>query len=194
MKVTRGFLGGCAVGAVGAWVLPFGVILLGTLVAPDWFAGLRAGQLPPPPVWGQEAAGLDWAVEDLSGAEATLARYGGAVVVLHFWRPGCLACRAELPGLNGLHAALAGTGAAVVGVALADFEEAAALAASGAVAFPLYLRRDLPPAPFAVTATPATYILGPDGAIAFRHQGAARWDAPEVVAFVAALGQTGGVG
>lgn len=189
MTPRRAFLGGCALGAVAAWVVPFGAILAATWLAPGWFANLRAGQLPPPPVWSQGAAPLDWAVESFAGTPESLDNHPAAVLVLHFWRPGCLACRAEIPGLNALHAALAGSSSAVVGVVVGDFEEAAALVAGGEVHFPQVIRRAPPPPPFDVGATPSTYVLGPDRQVAFRHQGAARWDAPEVIAFVDALAQ-----
>jgi thiol-disulfide isomerase/thioredoxin len=189
-RPSRGFLWGCLAGGVLAWVVPFALLLAASLLAPDFFARMRAGQLPPPPLWRQAVAPLDWPVETPAGTTETLASHAGSVLILHFWRPGCLSCRAELPGLNALHAALAGTGARLIGVAMADFDEAAALAASGEVAFPVYLARQAPPPPFDLPSSPVTFILAPSGAVAFRHAGAARWDAPEVLAFIQALGQT----
>ena len=50
-----------------------------------------------------------------------------------------------------------------------------------------FFRSEKLPAVFLTDAIPATFIIAPDGRIAAREVGSARWDTPEVVALLERL-------
>jgi cytochrome c biogenesis protein CcmG/thiol:disulfide interchange protein DsbE len=94
----------------------------------------------------------------------------GAVTVVNFWASWCPPCRAEHPNLL----ALQSQGIRIVGVNFKDNEADAArylknsLSPFIAVAFDPSARTAID---WGVTAPPETFILAPDGTVAFRYIG-----------------------
>jgi len=119
---------------------------------------------------------------DLQGTRHRLADYRGKVVLVNFWATWCVPCREEMPSIERLRASLEGRPFAVLAVNLAEpearihkFLEAVPLR------FPVLLDRDAKAArAWQAKLLPATYIVGPDGAIRYRHLGELDWSKPEV--------------
>jgi thiol-disulfide isomerase/thioredoxin len=119
---------------------------------------------------------------DLQGRKHSLAEYRGKVVLVNFWATWCVPCREEMPSIERLRASLEGRPFAVLAVNLAEpesrirkFLEAVPLG------FPIRLDRDTKTTrAWQAKVLPATYIVGPDGAIRYRHIGELDWSKPEV--------------
>jgi thiol-disulfide isomerase/thioredoxin len=55
------------------------------------------------------------------------------------------------------------------------------------VTFPIYTMHGTPPPAFKTRGIPATFILSPDGKIAFKHIGSAKWDDDKSIDFIKGL-------
>lgn len=121
-------------------------------------------------------------LDDLKGARHRLAEYRGKVVLINFWATWCVPCREEMPSIERLRASLENRPFAVLAVNLAEpesridkFLEAVPLG------FPILLDRDAKAArAWQAKMLPATYIVGPDGVIRYRHLGELDWSKAEV--------------
>ncbi len=122
------------------------------------------------------------------GKLRTLEDFHGKVVLLNVWATWCLPCRKEMPTLDRLQAALAGSGFEVVALSVdrqgaeavnAFFSEigvrhlAVNVDASGQVLSAL-----------AALGLPTTVLIDADGRELGRLMGPAEWDAPDMVAFL----------
>jgi thiol-disulfide isomerase/thioredoxin len=131
---------------------------------------------------------------DLDGKRHRLADYRGKAVLVNFWATWCVPCRDEMPSIERLRASLEGRPFAVLAVNLAEPE-------SRIRKFLQTLEQQAVPVRFAIlmdgdTRTakawqakllPATYIVGPDGRIRYRHLGELDWSKPEVRAAILRL-------
>jgi cytochrome c biogenesis protein CcmG, thiol:disulfide interchange protein DsbE len=119
---------------------------------------------------------------DLEGRRHDLAAYRGKVVLINFWATWCEPCRDEMPSLERLRASLEGRPFAVLAVNLAEPEpRIRKFLEAMPVRFAVLLDRDTQAArAWQAKILPATYILGPDGAIRYRHLGELDWSKPEV--------------
>lgn len=128
-------------------------------------------------------------VYDAAGAGVGLAAYRGKWLVVNFWATWCVPCRAEMPALDRLQAALPDI--AVVPVAVGRNAEPAMTRFFDEVGVThLTVLRD-PGSdlarPMAVLGLPVTVIVNPDGAEVARLIGGAEWDGPAARAVLAAL-------
>jgi peroxiredoxin len=114
---------------------------------------------------------------DAGGRRHRLADYRGKVVLLNFWATWCEPCRDELPTIERLRAALAGKPFVVLAVQMGGSARTAQDTAERlGLRFPLLLDRDsAATAAWAVKTLPTSFLIGPDGAIAFRHVGKLDW-------------------
>jgi thiol-disulfide isomerase/thioredoxin len=119
---------------------------------------------------------------DLRGKKHSLADYRGKVVLVNFWATWCEPCRAEMPSMERLRVSLAERPFAVLAVNLAEPESRIAkFLDTVPVGFPILLDRDTKTTrAWQAKVLPATYIVGPDGAIRYRHVGELDWSKPEV--------------
>ncbi len=123
-------------------------------------------------------------VVTLEGAPIDLASLRGKVVLLNLWATWCEPCRHELPVLAGLHARDGGRGLVVVGLnvdrqrtpaEIADFVARRKL--------PFSIWRDAADgasAALGVSTYPANLVIGRDGVIRWRRDGAILADDPEL--------------
>ncbi|WP_242511932.1 TlpA family protein disulfide reductase [Rhodobaculum claviforme] len=133
------------------------------------------------------------AAELLDGDDAVhrLEDWRGRWLVVNFWATWCPPCRAEMPGLDRLEAALGGPGFAVLPVAtgrnpmpaVRRFYQEAGLAHLPILRDP----RQGFAAAMGVFGLPVTVILDPDGREVARLTGDAHWDGPEARAILDAL-------
>jgi peroxiredoxin len=118
---------------------------------------------------------------DASGGKHRLSDYRGKVVLLNFWATWCEPCRAELPSIERLRAALAGKPFVVLGVQMGGSARTARdVAEELGLQFPMLLDRDSRASDaWGVNLLPTTFLIGRDGAVAFRHPGELDWSATE---------------
>lgn len=126
---------------------------------------LRVGQPPP-----------EFSAQDLTNHAQTLQQYRGKVLVLHFWATWCPYCRGEIVELRALQEQWASKGVAVVTVSVDEnrdrlkrFVERNAL--PYAVIFDGETDASVA-ARYRIVGVPTTYVIGRDGRIAFRFDGA----------------------
>ena len=153
-----------------------------------WLGAAAAADLPPlthgltAVAPGQPAPALK--LVDLDGKPHDLASLKGKVVVVNFWATWCPPCRREMPALERLRRALP----EVVVLAVDVGEDADTVFAftgtlEPAPEFPLLLDRDSAALQaWRVKGLPSTYVVGPDGSLAYRAVGGREFDHPEVVA------------
>jgi peroxiredoxin len=131
-------------------------------------AELRAWSGGPPPAF---------ALEDLAGRTHRLADYRGRVVLVNFWATWCEPCRAEMPSIERLRAALADRPFTVLAVNLGEPKSRIEkFLARTPLAFPVLLDRDTAVAKaWRARILPATYLVGRDGRIRQVHYGELDW-------------------
>jgi thiol-disulfide isomerase/thioredoxin len=126
---------------------------------------------------------------DLQGKKHSLADYQGKVVLINFWATWCAPCREEMPSIERLRASLEGRPFAVLAVNLAEPESRIQKFLDAMpLGFPILLDRDTKTTrAWQAKVLPATYIVGADGAIRYRHVGELDWSKPEVRKQIVAL-------
>jgi peroxiredoxin len=136
---------------------------------------------------GEPAPALE--LSALDGKLHRLSDYRGHAVLVNFWATWCAPCREEMPSLERLRASLEGRRFVVLAVNLAEPEaRIRRFLQAVPVGFPILLDRDASAAKrWQAKLLPATYIIGPDGAIRYRHLGELDWSKPEVRDAILAL-------
>lgn len=154
-------------------------------------AGPRLRPARPMPQPGATLGSINWnsAVRGLDGKRTSLAAFKGKVLFVNFWASWCAPCIAEMPSIERLRASLAGRPVEFLLVSLdqrdADVERFLSRHELGLpVWFPAW---EPGTSGFAGSAVPITYIVAPDGRIAYRHQGAVDWDTDAVRALIERL-------
>ncbi len=128
-------------------------------------------------------------LEDLDGAVHRLADYRGKVVLVNFWASWCAPCRVEMPTIERLRRALEGKPFAVLAVNVGEGARAArGFAEKVPVGFPLLLDRDTRVTKaWGARILPASYVVGPDGAVRYSFFGELDWSSDRVRATIEAL-------
>jgi len=138
--------------------------------------------------WGGGAApALELA--DVDGTVRRLADYRGKAVLVNFWATWCGPCREEMPSIEVLRLSMKDKPFVVLAVNVGqsprvarDFGEKLMLG------FPLLLDRDTRVAKaWGAKILPASFVIGPDGAIRYSYFGDLDWSGPEVRAKIEAL-------
>ena len=126
---------------------------------------------------------------DANGARHRLSDYRGKVILLNFWATWCEPCRAELPSIERLRAALAGRPFLVLAVQMGGSARTAQDTAEElGLRFPLLLDRDSTvTAAWGVKMLPTSFLVGRDGTLAFSHPGELDWSSIEARRRVEAL-------
>jgi peroxiredoxin len=121
---------------------------------------------------------------------ASLAAVRGDVVLVNFGATWCPPCRHELPALQALESALSASGLRVLAVSVdaGSTDALARFAEDRELRFPVLHDRDQAVARrYGVGAYPTTVVVDRAGRVVVRLSGAFAWDAPESVAWFAAL-------
>ena len=145
-----------------------GCLLFGLLAAAAGAQELKVwtGGAPPP-----------LALVALDGKPHRLEDYRGKVVLINFWATWCVPCREEMPSMNKLRASLAGQPFAVLAVNLAEPESRIRrFMEQVPLDFPVLLDRDTSVAKaWKARILPASFVVGPDGAIRYSVLGQLDW-------------------
>jgi thiol-disulfide isomerase/thioredoxin len=132
-------------------------------------------------------AEYDWTVQSLDGQDFKMADAKGKVVFLNFWATWCPPCVAEMPSIQRLHEKLKDDGVVFICVSKEETSKVSQFVKEKGLTFPIYTMRGAPPAIFKTRGIPATFILSPDGRIAFKHVGSAKWDDDKSIDFIKGL-------
>ena len=126
---------------------------------------------------------------DLDGATHRLADYRGSAVLVNFWATWCEPCREEMPSIERLRRALDGRRFAVLAVNVGEGARVARdFAEKMPLGFTFLLDRDTRTAKaWGARVLPASFVVGPDGAVRYRYFGALDWSREDVRAAISAL-------
>ncbi len=131
----------------------------------------------------------DFALRDLEGRVHRLSDYRGKVVVVNFWATWCPPCRKEMPSLERAWRALRGEGVVVLAVDVAEDENAVfAFVAERDLTLPVLLDEQGDTiARWSAKGLPTTYIVDPEGRIAYQAVGPREWDEAPILKAILAL-------
>ncbi len=146
---------------------------------------LPAPRLQPPP--GSKAS-FDWQLQDVDGKPVDFSQYRGKPFFLNVWATWCPPCLREMPAIDNLARNDRIKGLPIVCVSVDDsLAPVRKLLKKRPSAATVLHAKTPPPRTFATDGIPATFIVGADGEVLVMEVGAAQWDAPEVVEFLAKL-------
>jgi thiol-disulfide isomerase/thioredoxin len=134
-----------------------------------------------------------WTLKDLDGKSVDFSQYKGRVVFLNLWATWCGPCVSEIPSIANLASDPKLQDVAFVCVSVEDeAEPVRQFVERHKLGMSVFLAGESPPAAFQTKAIPATFVIAPDGRIVSREIGAAQWDDPSVIEFLARLKNTPG--
>lgn len=133
----------------------------------------------------------DFTLQDTEGKTHRLADYRGRTVIINFWTTWCPPCREEIPSMNRALHLLDPDQVVMLGINMGEDDDTIFIfTADFPTEFPMLLDRNgAVTEDWPVKGLPTTYIVAPDGSLAFRAIGGRDWDAPEVLEQIRALGK-----
>ena len=131
----------------------------------------------------------DFALSDIDGQTHRLSDYRGQVLVVNFWATWCPPCREEMPSMDRASQTLAADGIQMLAVNVGEDEDTIfQFTANYPVGFPLLMDRDSKVAEaWPIRGLPTTFVVDPQGRIAYRAIGGRDWDQAELLDPVHAL-------
>ena len=113
----------------------------------------------------------DLSVELLDGSSFSLSDAHGQVTVINFWSPDCEPCREELPDLQAIWESYHSKGVVFLGISLPSLgEDVQEMVSEFGVTYPVALDAT-GPVEYGITGVPETFVLGPNGDVAYVHVG-----------------------
>lgn len=134
----------------------------------------------------------DFTLEDTEGNQHRLSDYRGRTVIINFWTTWCPPCREEIPSMNRAWQMLEDDGVVILAINMGEDEDTIFIFTADYPAdFPLLLDRDgAVIADWPVKGLPTTYVVAPDGTIAYRAIGGREWDDPAFLEQIRSLQQS----
>ena len=176
------FLFGCATGGVLVIVLQIAVLVIAFLIArPNLVDTARDKLLDIDVPVGTMDYG--WELTTAEGETTTLEHLRGQVAVIHYWKPDCPYCEAELTSFEALAEKAKPLGVEFVMICGTDAEDFAEEAAEMGMTLPtLGLPGEFPES-MTPTSAPTTYVIDREGNIVLRKTTAAIWDTEDALRF-----------
>lgn len=133
----------------------------------------------------------EFELQDTNGKTHRLSDYRGRTVIINFWTTWCPPCREEIPSMNRVLRLLEQADVAMLGINMGEDDDTIFLFTADYPAdFPLLMDRDgAVIADWPVKGLPTTYVVAPDGSLAYRAIGGRNWDEPELLELIRALGR-----
>ena len=159
------------------------VTLLGQLLAASLAMAAANEELQTLTPLDRESVAPDFALPDVDGGTHRLTDYRGRVVIVNFWATWCPPCREEMPAMEGAWEVLQDEDIMMLAIDVGEDEDTIfAFTADYPVTFPLLLDRDSNVIQqWPVRGLPTTFIVDPQGRLAYRAIGAREWDAEAVL-------------
>ena len=134
----------------------------------------------------------DFELSDTEGGTHRLSDYRGKTVIINFWTTWCPPCREEIPSMNRAWQELKHEDVVVLAINMGEDEDTIFIFTADYPAdFPLLLDSDGEViARWPVKGLPTTYVVAPDGTIAYRAIGGREWDDPVLLDLIRALRPT----
>ncbi len=120
----------------------------------------------------------DLALVDLDGETHSLSDYRGKVVIVNFWATWCPPCREEMPSMQRAWEQVKDENVVMLAVDVGEDEDTVfAFLGQAPVEFPLLLDQDSKATTsWPVKGLPTTYVVDPEGRLAYRAIGGREWD------------------
>lgn len=133
----------------------------------------------------------DFSLPDTTGAMHKLSDYRGKVVIINFWTTWCPPCREELPSMNRAWHKIRDEGIAMLALNMGEDEDTIFIfSADYPTDFPVLMDQSGEVIEqWPVKGLPTTYVIAPDGRIAYRAIGSREWDDADLLDKVRALQQ-----
>ena len=125
-----------------------------------------------------------WSFKTLDGKETRFSEFRNKVLFINFWATWCIPCLAEMKSLQNLYDSFKIENVQFLMVSNEDEKTVREFLEKKQFTFPVYLAKDALPQIFKSEGIPATFILNRDGAVIFKHIGAAKWDEKSCVDFI----------
>jgi peroxiredoxin len=131
----------------------------------------------------------DFTLPDTNGKTHHLSDYRGRPVIINFWTTWCPPCREELPSMNRAWHLIEEEGVAMLAINMGEDEDTIFIfSADYPTDFPVLMDQSGEVIEqWPVKGLPTTYVIAPDGTIAYRAIGSREWDAKELLDSVRAL-------
>ena len=128
-------------------------------------------------------AAPDFSLKDIDGEIHTLSMYKGKVVVVNFWATWCPPCREELPSMQRAWKKFQDNGIVMLAIDIGEDEDTIfEFTADYLVDFPLLMDLDSSVIKqWPVRGLPTTFVVDPDGRLAYRAIGSGDWDDPGLI-------------
>jgi peroxiredoxin len=161
------------------------LILILSLLSMPLFAGQSMTAIP------GKVVAPDFELIDTDGNTPRLSDYRGKTVIINFWTTWCPPCREEIPSMNRAYEVLADENVEILAINMGEDEDTIFIFTADYPAdFPLLLDQDgAVIAEWPVKGLPTTYVVAPDGSIAYRAIGGREWDDPVFLEQIRALGR-----
>jgi peroxiredoxin len=131
----------------------------------------------------------DFSLLDTNGKTHRLSDYRGKPVIINFWTTWCPPCREELPSMNRAWHLIEKEGIAMLAINMGEDEDTIFIfSADYPTDFPVLMDQSGEVIEqWPVKGLPTTYVIAPDGTLAYRAIGSREWDARELLDSVRAL-------
>ncbi len=125
----------------------------------------------------------DFVLQDTGGKTHRLSDYRGKPVIINFWATWCPPCREEIPSMNRAWHILRNEDVVMLAVNMGEDEDTIFIFTADYVAdFPILMDRDgAVIEQWPVKGLPTTYVVAPDGTLAYRAIGSREWDGAAVL-------------
>ncbi|MGN8225455.1 TlpA family protein disulfide reductase [Gracilimonas sp. BCB1] len=123
----------------------------------------------------------------INGNRTSLSEFEGKTIFLNFWATWCPPCIAEMPNIQSLYNELDDENVVFVMASLdQDPQKAWDFIGRKEFTFPVYSVISKPRV-FDTSMVPTTYVISPDGIIAMKHAGMAKYNTDDFKAFLVGL-------